>query len=170
MTPHRESPSRWRERVAFAVLATIGLVISSYLAAFQLGSVAAPWDPVFGAASSARVLHSGLARALPVPDAVLGAVAYAAEVVTDLAGGAHRWRTHPWLVLAFAAIALALGLAGLALTVVQVTVVRSGCTLCLCSAAMSIAIAAAVLRGDELHAAVATLSANEGRTERLPWR
>ncbi len=170
MTPYPENPSRWSERVAFAVLATIGLAISSYLAAYQLGSVAAPWDPIFGSPSSAKVLHSGLTRALPVPDAVLGAVAYAAEVVTDLAGGAHRWRTHPWLVLAFAAIAVALGLAGVALTAIQVAVVRSGCTLCLCSAAVSIAIAAAVVRGDELRAALATLSADEDGRARLPWR
>ncbi len=60
--------------------------------------------------------------------------------------------------------------AELALTVIQVAVVRSGCTRCVCSAAVPIAIAAAVLRDDELHAAVATLSADGGGRERLPWR
>jgi uncharacterized membrane protein len=147
-------PSRLRPRLVLAAIAAAGLAISAYLAAYQLGAVAAPWDPLFGPASSARVLHSFVSRLLPVPDALAGAVAYAAEIVLDLAGGAERWRTHPWLVRAFAAVAIALGLAGVALTLVQVLVVRSGCTLCLGSAAASIAVAAAVVWGDEARAAL----------------
>ncbi len=151
-------PSRFRERLALAAIAAAGLGISAYLASYQLGAVAAPWDPLFGAGSSARVLHSVVSRLLPVPDAVVGAAAYAAEIVLDLAGGAERWRTHPWLVLAFAAVAVALGVAGIGLTLVQALVVRSGCTLCLCSAAASIAIAVAVVSGEELRAALSVAS------------
>jgi uncharacterized membrane protein len=157
-------PSRSRERVVLAAIAAVGLGISAYLASYQLGGVAVPWDPLFGGASSARVLHSVVSRMLPVPDALVGAAAYAVEIVLDLAGGAERWRTHPWLVLAFAAVALALGLAGIVLTFVQVLVVRSGCTLCLCSAGASVAIAAAVLCGDELRAALSVAAPRlEGR-------
>ncbi len=162
-------PSRWSERVPVAVAAAAGLAISVYLAAYQLGVVAAPWDPLFGAASSARVLHSGLARALPLPDAAIGALAYAAELAADLAGGSERWRTHPWIVLAFGAIAAALALVGVALIVVQAAVVRSGCTLCLCSALLSIGVAIAVAAGGEVQAAFRVArAAHGGRSE--SWR
>ncbi|GEJ57931.1 vitamin K epoxide reductase family protein [Anaeromyxobacter diazotrophicus] len=163
-------PSRWRDRIALAALASAGLLVSGYLAAYQLGAVAAPWDPVFGPASSARVLHSVVSRLLPVPDAAAGAAAYAVELALDLVGGAERWRTHPWLVLAFSAVAVALGVAGVALTAVQVLVVRAGCTLCLCSAALSIAIAWAVVAGDELRAALKTVSAGAGERGHARWR
>lgn len=161
----RHNPSRWRERLPLAALAAVGLGISVYLAAYQLGAVAAPWDPVFGPASSGRVLHSALSRALPVPDAALGAVAYAAEIVTGLAGGTERWRTHPWIVLAFGAVAAALGLVSIALIVMQVAVVRAGCTLCLCSAAISLTVAVSVAVGGEVQAAVGALSAGAERRQ-----
>ncbi len=154
----RAGPSRWSARAVLAALAAIGLCVSLYLAAYQLGAIAAPWDPLFGAASSARVLHSFVSRLLPVPDAAVGAVADAVELVLDLAGGRERWRTHPWLVVAFGAVAAALGVAGLGLAAIQAFVVRAGCTLCLCSAALSIAVAIAVLVGDELRAALHVLS------------
>ena len=165
----RPDPSRWSERVPIAALAAVGLGISVYLAACQLGAVAGPWDPLFGTESSARVIHSALSRALPVPDAALGAVAYAAELAADLAGGRERWRTHPWIVLAFGAIAAGLALVGVALIVVQVAVVRAGCTLCLGSALASLTIAIAVAAGGEVQAALHALSA--ARQERaLPLR
>src|SRR5512140_3248881 len=130
-------PSRWSERLPVAVAAAAGLAISLYLAAYQLGAVAAPWDPLFGPASSARVLHSALSRALPLPDAAVGAIAYAAELAADLVGGDERWRTHPWIVLAFGAIAAALALAGASLVVLQAAVVRAGCARGRCAALLS---------------------------------
>lgn len=154
----RHDPSGWRTRAALAIAAAVGMGVSAYLAAFQLGAIAAPWDPLFGPHSSARVLHSVISRLLPVPDAVVGAGAYAAEIALDLAGGAQRWRTRPWLVVAFAAVAIGLGLAGIALTLIQAFVVRAGCTLCLCSAAISIGIAVAVAWGDEARAALHAIS------------
>lgn len=138
-------------------LASAGFLVSLYLAAYQLGVAPGPWDPIFGPASSARVLHSALSRALPVPDAALGAAAYAVEAGLELAGGTDRWRTHPWRVLAVAAVAAALGLAGIGLVVVQVAVVRAGCTLCLCSAALSVAAALVVVAGGEPRAAARAL-------------
>ncbi len=162
-------PSRWSARIPVAVAAAAGLAISIYLAAYQLGAIAAPWDPLFGPASSGRVLHSALARALPLPDAALGAFAYGLELVADLAGGSERWRTHPWIVLAFGAIAAALALVGAALVVVQAAVVRSGCTLCLCSALISIGVAIAVASGGEVQAAFRVAwAAHPGRSE--SWR
>ncbi len=151
--PAARDPSRWSERLAVAALAAAGLAISIYLAAYQLGAVAAPWDPVFGPASSARVLHSALSRALPIPDAALGAIAYAVELAADLAGGSDRWRRRPWLVLVFGAISAGLALVGVALLVVQAAVVRAGCALCACSALLSIAVAFTVAAGGEVQAA-----------------
>lgn len=161
---HAEIPSGWRDRVVLAAIAAVGLGVSVYLAAYQLGLVAEPWDPVFGQASSAQVLHSFVSRLLPLPDAALGAAGYALEIVLELAGGADRWRTHPWIVLAFIAVAVALGLAGVTLTLVQLLIVRSACTLCLCSAAASITVAVAALAGDEARATILSLSPRrEGR-------
>lgn len=162
-------PSRCRGRLWIAAAAAAGLAISVYLAAVQLGAAGAPWDPLFGSASSARVLHSALARALPVPDAALGAAGYAAELAADLAGGAGRWRTHPLVVLGFGAIVAAMALVGAALIVVQAAVVRAGCTLCLCSALLSIGVAIAVARGGEVQAAFRVARAERrGRAE--AWR
>ena len=167
--PAGEGPSRWRERAWIAAAAGAGLAISAYLAAVQLGVAGAPWDPLFGSASSARVLHSSLARALPIPDAALGAAGYAAELAADLAGGRERWRTHPWVVLAFGATVAALAVVGAALIVVQAAVVRAGCTLCLCSALLSIGVAIAVASGGEVQAAFR--AARAGRVRRAEaWR
>src|SRR5512133_2980726 len=48
-------PSRWGERISVAVAAAAGLAVSLYLAAHQLGAVAAPWDPLFGRRGGRRV-------------------------------------------------------------------------------------------------------------------
>ncbi len=162
-------PSRWTERIPVAIAAAAGLAISISLAAYQLGAIPAPWDPLFGPASSGRVLHSALSRALPVPDAVVGACAYALEVLADLAGGSDRWRTHPWIVLAFGAIVAGLGVVAAALIAIQALVVRSFCTLCLCSAAISLGVAIAVAAGGEVQAAFRVAwAAHRGRAE--SWR
>jgi hypothetical protein len=52
-----------------------------------------------------------------------------------------------------AAIVAALALVGASLVVVQGAIVRAGCTLCLCSALLSIGIAIAVAAGGEVQAA-----------------
>ncbi|HET6439557.1 MAG TPA: vitamin K epoxide reductase family protein [Anaeromyxobacter sp.] len=152
-------PSRWRDRLLLAGLAAIGLAISCYLAAVQVGIVPAAWDPFFGRASSARVLHSALSRALPVPDALLGALGYAGEISLGLTGRRERFRTAPWAVLAFGALAAAMALVGLGLVAVQATLLHAWCTLCLGSALVSWAVAAGVVAGGEIHAALRTVFA-----------
>jgi uncharacterized membrane protein len=144
-----------------AALASVGLAVAAYLAACQLG-LARPWDPIFGLASSARVLHSALARALPVPDAVLGTAGSAAEIVTGLAGGRTRWRTHPWLVLSFGAVAAGLALVGIGLIGMQVLFVHSACTLCLASALVSIGVAGTVAVEGEVQAALRVAKGGAG--------
>ncbi len=132
-------PSRWSRRLLLAILAAAGCGIATYLAAYQLGRIASVWDPLFGGAS--QVLHSPLDRLLPIPDAALGAVAYATELVLDLAGSSGRWRERPWLVLLFGLVVAALAVTAVVLVAVQVLVVRAFCTLCLGSAAISLVVA-----------------------------
>jgi uncharacterized membrane protein len=134
----RYNPSAWRERGPLLALAGIGLLISLALSAFQLGMLPAPWDPIFGPASSARVLHSPISRLLPVPDATLGVLGYAVEIVAGAIGGKARWRTLPGIVLLFGLVVLGLGVVSMLLLVLQGAVVHSWCTLCLGSAAISI--------------------------------
>ncbi len=135
-----ENPSRWPARLTIAGLVLLGLGISSYLAAYQLGFIAHVWEPFFGQGSE-RVLHSFLSRLLPVPDAALGAGGYSLELIVALLGGADRWRASPKLVLFYGAIVAALALTGIGLTAVQLFVLHAACTLCLTSAALSLLIA-----------------------------
>ncbi len=134
------SPSAWPERLTLAALATVGLGVSGYLGLYQLGVFSTVADPVFGSASSHAVLHSSFSESLPVPDALLGAANYAVEIVLDLIGGTDRWRRRPWLVLAFGVPITAGAIVSLGLIAMQAIVVGQFCTLCLTSAAISIAV------------------------------
>jgi hypothetical protein len=159
--PGPRDPSRWSHRVPIAALAAAGAGIAGYLAAFQLGLVHAVWDPLFGDGSR-RVLHSSFSRALPVPDALLGAVSYALELVLDLArGGAGRWRRRPRLVLAFGAVVAGAAAVSAGLIVLQAAVYGAFCTLCLCSAGTAFVIAA--LAGPEVRAAARHVAAGRRR-------
>jgi len=92
------------------------------------------------------VLTSSLSRALPVPDAVIGAIAYAAEAVLLLIGGPTRARTAPWIVIAYGALATAMAATAVALVLSQAFVVHAWCTLCLGSALVSWLVFALALR------------------------
>jgi uncharacterized membrane protein len=163
------NPSRWAERLWIAAIAAVGLAISVYLSAVQVGAIRVPWDPIFGPASSARVLHSGLTRVLPVPDAIIGAAAYTAEIVTGLVGGTERWRTHPGIVLVFGAIVAGLALVGAGLVIAQAFVLRAACTLCLASALCSFTAAAVVIASGEVRMAVRAVSSRRNGSA-LTWR
>ena len=136
--PNGDGGSSYRsERNAVLVLAIVGCAVACYLTAYQVGLVAAPWDPIFGASSSERVLRSSLSRALPVPDAGLGAVGYLVEIVLVAIGGANRWRIHPRLVLAYGIVVAGMALVSLGLVLAQAFVFHAGCALCLTSALIS---------------------------------
>lgn len=130
-----------RERTILALLAALGALLSLYLGFYQLGVIGSVWDPLFGGGSSHAVLRSSVSRALPVPDALLGAANYAAELVLDLAGPADRARTRPWIVLLFALPVTAGAVTGAVLVVAQAVVLGRFCTLCLVSAGLSLLIA-----------------------------
>jgi uncharacterized membrane protein len=131
-----------RRRAVAVGLAALGFGISVYLAAYQADLLEAVWDPLFGPASSERVLRSRLSRALPVPDALLGASAYAGEValgLTVLRGGDRD------ALLAYAALAGLMAMSSAGLVAVQLLLVHHFCLLCLASAAISWAVAALVV-------------------------
>jgi uncharacterized membrane protein len=145
-----KSASSWAHRCPVLLLAAGGLAIAGYLAACQAGLVASAWDPFFGRGSD-QVLHSTFSRALPVPDALLGALAYACEMVAVTTGGTDRYRTHPWIVLSYGMISLLLALTGIGLAATQIFILHAGCTICLCSTGLSLAIV--WLASDEVIAA-----------------
>jgi uncharacterized membrane protein len=130
-------PSAYTHRLPVALLATAGLVIAGYLSLFELGVLHGVWDPVFGSGSR-EVLTSTLATSLPVPDAVLGVLAYLGEAALALIGPGDRWRRQPWLTLAYGALATALGCTAIGLVIVQAFVVHAWCLLCLGSASISL--------------------------------
>jgi len=123
-------------------LALVGLVVSAYLAAYQLGLIGRVWDPVFGSDASRAVLHSVVDRVLPVPDALLGAGAYAAEVALGLAVLVTARRL---VRVAYGLLALGMAAVSLGLVLLQALVVRHACSLCLVSAVVSWLVATLVV-------------------------
>jgi uncharacterized membrane protein len=133
----RESPSAWRHRLPVVALALVGCGISTYLTLYQWHVLQHVWDAVFGAASSEAVLTSFISHWLPVPDATLGALAYALEAVLGVLGGRDRWRTNSPIVLVFGLVVVGTAVVGLVLVGIQAFAVHAFCSLCLCSAAIS---------------------------------
>ncbi len=144
------NPSAWSERWHVAGHAAAGLAIAIYLTLYQVRALGSVWEPFFGD-GSVRVLHSAFSRALPVPDALLGALGYLTEIVGALAGRADRWRAQPWVVVAFGAVVAAMAAVSLALVILQAAAFHAWCTLCLVSAAVSLTLV--VPAGDEVVAA-----------------
>jgi uncharacterized membrane protein len=138
---HLDPTTRAHVPIAAITLALIGVLIAAYLTLVQTRVVDPGWDPIFGHGTE-DVLHSSFSRALPFPDAALGLVAYAAEAVLGLTALGGRWGRHPVLPLAFDLVGLGLAVAAVGLVTLQATVVGAWCTLCLCSAAVSLAILA----------------------------
>ncbi len=135
------SPSDWFQRMPIIILAVFGFLISRYLCAYQLGHIDQIWDPFFlGAASTPQngteeIITSSVSKAWPVPDAGLGALTYALEILTGLLGSSRRWRTMPWMVMAFGFMIVPLGAVSIFFIVIQPIVIGTWCTLCLIAAA-----------------------------------
>ena len=127
-----ENPTRWSRRILIIALAFTGLCVSVYLTLFQINVLRSVWDPFF---QSPKVLEY-----LGIPDAALGALAYATEIVLSLIGRRQKWRTMPWTVLAFGFVILSGALVSVLLILMQAFLVGAWCTLCLSSAAISLAI------------------------------
>lgn len=127
------TPSGWTNRLPIILLAFVGLFISRYLAAYQLGHIDAAWDPFFGGGTE-RIITSSVSEAWPVADAGLGATVYVLEIITGVIGDKRRWRTMPWLVLAFGILIVPLGVVSVFFIIIQPVVIGTWCTLCLVGA------------------------------------
>lgn len=132
-----------RRPILLAGLGLLGLTISGYLTAYQLGLVRSVWDPLFDG-GSARVLTSPISRALPVPDASLGAVAYALDVILALAIALRLGPRWP-LAAILATVSSLAALAAIGLAILQPVAVGTFCTLCLASASISVGLALGAL-------------------------
>ncbi len=146
------NPSAWPRRLPTLVLSLLGFAFATYLTLYQLDVLSTVWEPFFGSGSRMILKESALARYLPVPDALLGAIAYLLDAILDCLGGETRWRTSPWIVLALGLVAGALGVSGVLLAASQPLIFGHYCTLCLASAVCSVLTAAAV--ADEVRAAL----------------
>ncbi|MCW8091646.1 vitamin K epoxide reductase family protein [Alteromonas sp. ASW11-130] len=135
------NPSGWVQRMPIILLAFVGFFISRYLCAYQLGHIDSVWEPFFaGAAGNAKngteeIITSSVSEAWPVPDAGLGAMTYALEILTGLMGSVRRWRTMPWLVMLFGIMIVPLGVISVFFIIIQPIVIGTWCTLCLIGAA-----------------------------------
>jgi nucleoside-diphosphate-sugar epimerase/uncharacterized membrane protein len=138
------SPSVWTQRLPILALALVGLFVSRYLAAYQMGHIDGVWDPLFGPApldvsgafegarnGSEAVVTSWLSRDFPIPDAGLGAATYALDILAGAIGDRRRWRTMPWMVLLFGLLVVPLGAVSLVFILVQPTLIGTLCTLCI---------------------------------------
>lgn len=136
----RYSPSDWFQRLPVILLAIIGLLVSRYLTAYQLGSIDAVWEPFFdgnlpGRNGTEEIITSDVSRAWPVPDAGIGALTYALEILVGVIGSARRWRTMPWLVVLFGIMIVPLGAVSIFFIAIQPVVIGTYSTLALIAAA-----------------------------------
>lgn len=134
------NPSSWLQRMPIILLAFVGLYFSRYLAAYQLGHIDAAWDPFFGGTRAGLngtedVVTSDVSEAFPIPDAGMGAAVYLLEIVIGLVGSQRRWRTMPWVTIAFGILIVPLGIVSIGFIIIQPIVIGTFCTLCLIGAA-----------------------------------
>ncbi|MGQ9424595.1 NAD-dependent epimerase/dehydratase family protein [Gilvimarinus sp. F26214L] len=128
------APSTWPQRLPIILLAVVGLLLSRYMAAYQLGHIPAVWDPFFGDGTE-RIITSEVSEAWPVPDAGLGGLVYLAEILAGSIGSRYRWHQMPWLTLLFGFLIVPLGAVSIYFIIIQPIVIGTWCTACLIAAA-----------------------------------
>ena len=131
------NPSTWPQRLPLVFIALIGVGIATYLALYQLKIIDHVWDPFFDGQTE-KILTSPVSKLLPIPDALLGAFGYMIDAVTGIIGGTERWKTKPWIVIIFGIAVGPLGLVSILLVISQPVLFNAWCTLCLCSAVISV--------------------------------
>lgn len=134
------NPSSWFQRAPIILLALVGFFVSRYMTAYQLGHIDAVWEPFFAGGPNPKngteeIITSEVSEAWPVPDAGVGAMTYALEILTGLLGSTRRWRTMPWLVTLFGFMIVPLGIVSIGFIIIQPIVIGTWCTLCLIGAA-----------------------------------
>jgi uncharacterized membrane protein len=131
------NPSAWPQRLPLVFVALAGVGIATYLSLYQLKVTANVWDPFFGHQTE-KILTSSVSKLLPIPDALLGAFGYVVDAVSGAVGGTERWKTKPWIVIVFGVAVGPLGLVSILLVISQPVFFNAWCTLCLCSALISV--------------------------------
>ncbi len=135
------NPSSWVQRMPIIALAFVGLFVSRYLAAYQMGHVDGVWEPFFAGTvtdpknGTEEIITSSVSQAWPVPDAALGGYTYILEILTGIVGSRARWRTMPWLVLLFGLMIVPLGIVSISFIIIQPIVIGTWSTLALIGAA-----------------------------------
>ncbi len=135
------NPSNWAQRVPIIALALIGLLVSRYLAAYQLGHIDSVWEPFFAGSpdnplnGTEEIITSSVSEAWPVSDAAVGGYTYLLEIVTGVIGSEKRWRTMPWLVILFGLMIAPLGVISVSFIIIQPIVIGTWSTVALIGAA-----------------------------------
>ncbi|PDT81170.1 NAD-dependent epimerase/dehydratase family protein [Sinorhizobium sp. BJ1] len=138
------SPSAFTQRIPIVALAFVGLFVSRYLAAYQMGHIDGLWDPFFGPGGAAvgngseAVVTSWVSKGFPIADAGFGAFAYALDILAGAIGDRRRWRTMPWMVLLFGLLIIPLGVVSVSFIIIQPPLIGALCTLCIIQAAVTI--------------------------------
>jgi len=138
------SPSAFTQRLPIVALAFIGLFVSRYLAAYQLGHIDGLWDPFFGPGKttadngSEAVVTSWVSKGFPIADAGLGAFVYALDILAGVIGDRRRWRTMPWMTLLFGLLIVPLGAVSVAFIIIQPPLIGALCSLCILQAAVTV--------------------------------
>lgn len=138
------SPSLFTQRIPIIGLAFVGLFVSRYLAAYQLGHIDGLWEPFFGPGEtpagngSEAVVTSWVSKGFPIADAGLGAFAYALDILAGAIGDRRRWRTIPWMVLLFGLLVVPLGVVSVSFIMIQPPLIGALCTLCIVQAAVTV--------------------------------
>ncbi|MER8787503.1 NAD-dependent epimerase/dehydratase family protein [Mesorhizobium sp. M0983] len=138
------SPSLFTQRIPIIGLAFVGLFVSRYLAAYQLGHIDGLWEPFFGPGGtpagngSEAVVTSWVSKGFPIADAGLGAFAYALDILAGAIGDRRRWRTMPWMVLLFGLLVVPLGVVSVGFIIIQPPLIGALCTLCIVQAAVTV--------------------------------
>jgi nucleoside-diphosphate-sugar epimerase/uncharacterized membrane protein len=138
------SPSTFTQRIPIVALAFVGLFVSRYLAAYQMGHIDGLWDPFFGPGGapvrngSEAVVTSWVSKGFPIADAGLGAFAYSLDILAGAIGDRRRWRTMPWMVLLFGLLIVPLGVVSVSFIIIQPPLIGALCTLCILQAAVTV--------------------------------
>lgn len=135
------NPSAWTQRIPIIALALIGVYVSRYLAAYQLGHIEDVWDPFFTGSptdpqnGTEEIITSSVSEAFPVSDAAVGGYTYMLEIVTGIIGSQRRWRTMPWLVVLFGLMIAPLGVTSILFIIIQPVVIGTWSIIALIGAA-----------------------------------
>ena len=135
------NPSSWTQRIPIIVLAILGLYVSRYLAAYQLGHIPGVWDPFFAGSpldpqnGTEEIITSWVSEAWPVSDAAVGGYTYLLEILTGIVGSRMRWRTMPWLVVLFGLMIAPLGITSIFFIIIQPVVIGTWSIIALIGAA-----------------------------------